>query len=71
MDVVVVLPWVPAMATQLFSQHFGAAHHRQPARPRRREFRVIGLDRRGDDHDAGVAQIGGVMADRDRNALVA
>ena len=75
-EVVVVLPWVPAMATQLFKphqlgQHFGAAHDRQPLGARRDQFRIVGFDRRGDDHDVGAVKIVGGVPDRDLHALFA
>jgi len=48
MVVVVVLPWVPAMATAALQphqlgQHFGAPHDRQPRRSGPRRFDVVGF----------------------------
>ena len=60
-----------ALQPHQLGQHLGAAHHRQPLRARRREFRIVALDRRGDDDDLGAAEIVGIVADRDRDALVA
>ncbi len=53
-----------------FAQHLGAAHHGQPFGPGRHHFRVVRLHRRGDDHDGGVGEILGAMADLDRDTFV-
>ena len=69
-EVVVVLPCVPAIATQLLEphqlgEHLGAAHDRQPLRTRRGQFGIVALDRRrDDDHDLGVVEIVRLVADR-------
>ena len=52
-------------------QHLGAAHHRQQALARRLQLGIVALDRRGDDHHPRLAEIGGVMADGDGDALLA
>ena len=44
-------------------QHLGAAHHRQALLARRRELRIVALDRRRDDHDLGPVDILGLVAD--------
>jgi hypothetical protein len=74
--VVVVLPWVPATATRCLKphqlgQHLGAAHDRQPLLARGDELRVVALDRRRHHHHRAPAEIGGVVADEDRDALLA
>ena len=51
-----------------FGQHLGAPHHRHAPRPRRDDFGIIGLDRRGHDDDLGGIEIFRAMADRDANA---
>ena len=52
-------------------EHFGAADPRQAALGGGCDFRIIVLDRgRADDH-RGIAEIVGVMADRDRDSLLA
>ena len=75
-DVVVVLPWVPAMATHdlqphQFGQHLRAAHHRQPLGARRHQFRIVALDRGRHHHHIGAVDILCLVADRDLDALVA
>ena len=72
-EVVVVLPCVPAIAIDHLSrissaEHLGAAHDRQAARPGGDDLGIVGLDRRRDDDDLGGAEIFGVVADRDRDA---
>ena len=52
----------PFEAHQL-AQHLGAAHDGQQARARRQHLGIVGLDRRGDDDDLGLAEILGAMAD--------
>ena len=52
-------------------QHLGAAHHRQALRAGGHEFRIVALDRRGDDDHLGAVDVLGLMADRDLDALVA
>ena len=69
-EVVVVLPCVPAIATQLLEphqlgQHLGAAHHRQAPLAGGHQLRIVALDRGRHDHDLGLAQILGVVADED------
>ena len=59
-----------AEAHQL-GQHLGAAHDRQHLLARRLQFRIGLLDRRRDDHDLGVAEIFGPVADEALDALVA
>ena len=54
-----------------FGQHFGAAHHRQPLRACRQQFRIVGLDRGRHDQHPGVAEIAGGVADHDLDALLA
>ena len=71
-EVVVVLPWVPATAT-VFCMRISSASisarldPRQAALGRGLDFRIAVLDRgRADDH-RGIAEIVGRMADRDRD----
>ncbi len=52
------------------AQHFGATHHRQLARPRGQHFRIILLHRTRHDHDLGVGDIVGAVADRDLDAVL-
>jgi hypothetical protein len=69
--VVVVLPWVPPMATvQLqahqLGQHLGAAHHRHAAGARGVDLRIVRLDRGGDDDDRHGPRFSRLVADADR-----
>ena len=52
-------------------QHFGAAHDRQVTVAGLDQLRIVGFDRRGNDHHLGVAEIGGIVADRNGNAALA
>ncbi len=75
-EVVVVLPWVPAMATQERSRISSASISARRTtgstlRARGGELRIVALDRGRDDDHVGVAEIFGIVADRDRDALVA
>ena len=68
-DVVVVLPWVPAMAIadskpHQLGQHLGPAHQRHAPCAGRDQLRIVGLDRRGDDDHLGAVDVLGVVADR-------
>ena len=54
-----------------FGEHFGAAYDRQALFARGDEFRIVALDRGRDDDHCGVAEMAGIMADKDRRALVA
>ena len=75
-EVVVVLPWVPPIATQLLSRISSASISARRTtgrrlRARRDELGIVALDR-GRDHDhLGVAEVAGGMADRNLGALVA
>ena len=76
MEVVVVLPCVPPIAIADFEphqlgEHLRAPHDRQAAGTRLDEFRIVALDRRGDDHESRAVEVAGVMADRDFDAAVA
>ena len=56
--VVVVLPCVPAIAMPCFRRISSASimrarHHRDLVRARRRDFRIVVLDRRRNDHGIG------------------
>ena len=67
-EVVVVLPCVPATATQLFSRMSSASISARRTtgmrlRARRGELGIVALDRGRDDDDGGVAEIGRVVAD--------
>ena len=75
-EVVVVLPWVPATATQLFSRISSASISARRTtgmrlRARRRKLGIVALDRGRDDDDRGVAEIGRVMADEHLGAALA
>ena len=75
-DVVVVLPCVPAMATQLFKRINSASISARRTTGSRcaRAATSSGLSRligRRHDHDPGVAEILGRVADRDLDALLA
>ena len=60
-----------ALQPHQFGQHFGAAHHRNALRARRHQFRIVALDR-GRDHDhVGAVDVLGLVADDDRDALLA
>ena len=50
------------------AEHLGAAHHRQEPLAGELQLGIVALDRRGDDDDLGVAEIGRVVADRHRHA---
>ena len=50
------------------AQHLGAPHHRHEAGARRQHLGIVLLDRRRHDHDLGVADIVGAMADLDLDA---
>ena len=54
-----------------FGEHFGAAHHRQAPLARAHQFRIVAADGGGDHDHGGLAEIGGVVPDEDRGALVA
>ena len=59
-----------AEAHQL-GQHLGAAHHRQMFFARGDKLGIGAFDRGGDDNHFGIAQIFGLVADGDGNALFA
>ena len=72
-EVVVVLPCVPATATvrlqpHQLGQHLGAADHRDAALVAPPRPRDCPLDRGRDHHHRGLAEIVGVVADRDLDA---
>src|SRR5512134_1557106 len=71
-EVVVVLPWVPATAIAHFrrisSPSISARRTTGTRAARRLDLEIVGLDRRGHHDHAALAEIGGAMADRDRNA---
>ena len=75
-DVVVVLPCVPATATHCLSRISSASisarrNDGNAPRPRLDDLGIVALDRgRNDDHRGG-AEIGLVVADKDRRALLA
>ena len=48
-----------------FGEHLGAPDERQAQSARGVEFDIAGLDRRGIDHNVGVLEIAGRVADRD------
>ncbi len=52
-------------------QHLRPPHHRQEPRARRLKLGIVALDRRGDDDHPRLAEVGGVVADGDGDALVA
>ncbi len=75
-DVVVVLPCVPPIATQPRNRInsasiSAAAHHRTAAFARRGEFQVITLDRAMKRRPRRRPRISALPADRDGDALVA
>ena len=53
------------------SEHLGAANDRNAPRPRGRDLGIVALDRGRDDDDRGGAEIGLVVADEHRRALLA
>jgi hypothetical protein len=66
-EVVVVLPWVPAIAmpclkAHQLGEHLRARHHRDVALARRDHLGVVGLHRGGHHHHVGVGDVGRVMA---------
>ncbi len=70
MAVVEVLPWAPVTATWVWpsiepGQHLAPAQHGKPPGPGRGQFGVVFFDRGGVDHDAGVAQVFGPVAQVD------
>jgi hypothetical protein len=72
-EVVVVLPCGAADRHRPFephqlAQHLGAAHHRQQARAGGQHLGIVLLDRARHDHDLGVGDVVGAMADRDLDA---
>ena len=74
-EVVVVLPCVPATATQdlkphQLGQHLGPAHDRQAALAGRGELRIVAPDRRRDDDDLGAVDVLGLVADEGLDALL-
>ena len=60
-----------ALQPHQFGQHLGAAHHGNAPLARRHQFRIVALDRGGDDDDLGPVDILGLVADRDLCALLA
>ena len=75
-DVVVVLPWVPATATVFCIRISSASISARLTRGRRScggglHFRIAVLDRRRADDDRGIAEVVGRMADGHRNAGLA
>lgn len=76
MDVVVVLPCVPPMATthfqaHQFGQHFGAADDGEFLARAATSSGLSGFDGGGDDDGGGVFDICGVVADEDLDAVFA
>ena len=75
-EVVVVLPWVPAMATQLFSRISSASISARRTTgnalgARRHQFGIVALDRGRHHQHIGAVDVLGLVADADRDALVA
>ena len=73
MLVVVVLPWVPPIATDHFRrissrQHLGAADDRDQGLTGGDDFRIVLLHGGRDHDDRGVGEVFAAMADLDRNA---
>src|ERR1700722_6356973 len=66
-EVVVVLPWGPAIATQLFSP----PPHGNALRPRPHQFGIVALDRGRHHQHIGAGDVLGLVADIDGDALVA
>ena len=54
-----------------FGQHLGAPHHRDQPRAGAGDLRIVRLHRGRHDDDLGAAEVGGVMADGDRDAGLA
>ena len=52
-------------------QHFGAAHHRDALGARRHQFGIVALDRGRHHQHIGAIDVLGLVADADRDALVA
>ena len=72
-EVVVVLPWVPAIANDHFSRISSPSiSARRTTGSRRRagggDFGIVGVHRGGDHDDLGGAEIARVVPDRDRDA---
>jgi hypothetical protein len=53
-----------------FGQHFGAAYDRHAASARGVDFRIAVLDRGGNDDDAGMGGVLGLVADADGDAAL-
>ena len=75
-EVVVVLPWVPAMATQLFRRISSASISARRTTGRRLlargdELGIVALDRGRDDDDLGLAEVFRLVADEGGDALFA
>ena len=73
-EVVVVLPWVPAMATQLFSRISSASISARRTTGRRLRARgdelgIVALDRRRHDQHVGAVEVLGLVADGNLGAL--
>jgi len=65
--VVVVLPWVPAIAISRFSAQSSASRAPRwigPALAGQGQLRVVGADRGRDDDLGPLGQVGGVVAER-------
>ena len=60
-----------ALEAHQLGQHLRPPHHRKPLRPRRHQFGIVALDRRGHDDHIGAVHVPRRMADRHRDALVA
>ena len=60
-----------ALQPHQLGQHFGAAHHRNALGARRHQFRIVALDRGRHHKHVGAVDVLGLVADRDRDALVA
>ena len=60
-----------ALQPHQLGQHLGAAHHRNAAFARRRQFRIVALDRGGDHDDLRAVDVLRLVADRDPRAVLA
>ena len=60
-----------ALQPHQLGQHLGAAHHRNAPFARRRQFRIVALDRGGDHDDLRAVDVLRLVADRDLRAVLA
>ena len=60
-----------ALEAHELGEHFGAAHDRNASLARCCELRIVALDRGRDDDDRRAAEVGRVVADENRRAVLA